>query len=129
MKHLTIIALFSVALFATSCKHSKNAQTSNEETSASETAKFSWIDDYVAKAQKNELEQNPTEIKEYTFNGETVYLSIMPCCDRLNIIHSVTGEELCKTGGITGKGDNKCPEFYKEAKLIKTIWNAESGKD
>ena len=49
----------------------------------------------------------------------------MPCCDFFNEVY----DDKCKLlgspdGGFTGKGDGKLPDFFKEAKNEKLIWEA-----
>ena len=62
-------------------------------------------------------------IIRYSYNDKTVYYFRMPCCDQLNVLYDETGKEICKPdGGITGKGDGKCPDFNANKKDPKQIW-------
>lgn len=69
--------------------------------------------------------QQPQKIVEYLYKGKKVYYVVMPCCDFFNEVY----DEKCKLlgspdGGFTGKGDGKLPDFFKEAKNEKLIWEA-----
>jgi hypothetical protein len=67
---------------------------------------------------------NPrARISEYEYDGKKVYLLIKPCCDQYNELYDANCNYVCApSGGITGKGDGKCPEFDANAKFIKVIW-------
>ena len=73
-------------------------------------------------AQKHE---QPQKVVEYQYKGKKVYYVVMPCCDFFNEVY----DDKCKLlgspdGGFTGKGDGKLPDFFKEAKNEKLIWEA-----
>ena len=73
---------------------------------------------------KNEPEEAPVRIDEYLYNGQQVYLFMGPCCDNYDVLYDKNCKEICApTGGFSGRGDGKCPDFTKESKLIRTIWN------
>ena len=64
-----------------------------------------------------------TEILEYRYNNQTVYLFGSACCDRLNFLYDVNCRQLCApTGGISGQGDGRCNDFIQNAVLVKTVW-------
>jgi len=72
-------------------------------------------------------EQNPPlEIWRYTYNGELVYLTRADCCDQYDQLYLSDCTLLCaSSGGITGKGDGKCPDFYDQASNPQLVWKAE----
>jgi hypothetical protein len=73
--------------------------------------------------------ERPLQVDEYIYNGRTVYLFTAPCCDQFNMLYDDKCNVLCAaSGGFTGRGDGKCPDFLKEAKHIKTIWKNSSSK-
>jgi len=74
-------------------------------------------------AQKHE---QPQKVVEYLYKGKKVYYVVMPCCDFFNEVY----DDKCKLlgspdGGFTGKGDGKLPDFFKEAKNEKVLWEAQ----
>ncbi len=65
----------------------------------------------------------PGEINEYEFKGKRVYLITAPCCDRYIELVDENCNQICSpSGGFSGKGDMKCPEFSKEAKHVRLVW-------
>jgi len=65
----------------------------------------------------------PQRVIEYSYKGKKVYYITMPCCDFFNEVY----DDKCNLmgapdGGFTGRGDGKLPDFAKEAKDEKIIW-------
>lgn len=73
---------------------------------------------------EQELPPNPPlQIEEYLYKGKKTFLFTADCCDFFNTLYDDSCKMICApTGGITGKGDWNCPDFAKEATLVKTIW-------
>lgn len=72
---------------------------------------------------KQEPPDLPIKVDEYLYKGNTVYLFTADCCDRYDLLFDGNCQHLCApSGGFTGGGDNKCPDFEKEAKLVKELW-------
>lgn len=66
---------------------------------------------------------NYHSIDAYTYNGKTVYLLTSECCDFYNILLDENCNVLCApSGGITGKGDGGCADFFAKASFVKQIW-------
>jgi hypothetical protein len=77
----------------------------------------------LVKIQNNQLENAPIQIDEYEMNGKKVYLYTADCCDQYNVLVDENCKGFCSpSGGITGKGDGKCVDFNKTAKLIRNIY-------
>jgi hypothetical protein len=54
-------------------------------------------------------------------NGQFLFSS--DCCDNYNILLDENcNYNLRPFGGFTGKGDMKCKDFYRKAKLVKLVW-------
>lgn len=65
----------------------------------------------------------PITIYQYSYNGEKVYHISAPCCDRYSTLYNVECEVVCHPdGGITGKGDGKCTDFYEKSINKILIW-------
>lgn len=99
---------------------SSNTQTDN--MAALPTCIKNKIDSFKV-AQKHE---QPQKVVEYQYKGKKVYYVVMPCCDFFNEVY----DDKCKLlgspdGGFTGKGDGKLPDFFKEVKNEKVIWEAQ----
>ena len=67
---------------------------------------------------------NPPEfVASYTYQGHLVYYISPRCCDQYSVLYDSTGAELCAPdGGITGRGDGRCPEFVAQRTNEKILW-------
>jgi hypothetical protein len=68
----------------------------------------------------------PKEVWRYTYQAETVFLVAPHCCDQYISVYSSKCVLICSpSGGFSGKGDGKCPDFYQDAKEGLLLWKAE----
>ncbi len=112
---MKIITLFIISIFLLgACANCKKSNTSSDSSKKD----LNWFQSKKEGAIKEGYE----EISSYLYQGDTVYLFVPPCCDRFSELYTSTGSLICHpSGGITGKGDGQCPDFFKEAKKIKTF--------
>ncbi len=76
------------------------------------------IDDELAAP----LADPPAELTRYSYRNQTVYFLQRSCCDIPSKLFDESGKEICEPdGGLTGMGDGKCPDFFKERKDEKLI--------
>ncbi|WP_026879775.1 DUF6970 domain-containing protein [Hymenobacter norwichensis] len=68
--------------------------------------------------------QNPAaRIYEYQYDGRTVYTISADCCDQFNTLYDECLNPICApSGGITGRGDGKCPDFAAKATNERLVW-------
>jgi Domain of unknown function (DUF6970) len=118
MRTLILILISSILL---QCHSQKNVNTDEGDTGIPVWLQEK-IDTYVAKP----VENPPIEIHKYEYNGQTTYYITAPCCDQFSALYDKDGKIICSPdGGITGKGDGKCPEFREKAKHVKLVWKDE----
>lgn len=68
----------------------------------------------------------PASIWQYEYNGQVVYFIPQHCCDMQSILLDGNCKTVCiPDGGITGKGDGTCPDFFSSRKNEKLIWQDE----
>jgi len=87
------------------------------------TARPAWLKARIA-AVLAERKRNPaTHVYSYQFKGQKVYYITAPCCDQYSEVLDTKGRLVCNPdGGITGKGDGKCPDFDKNKTNEKLVW-------
>ena len=67
--------------------------------------------------------QNPSgKLYEYDYQGKKVYLFVPPCCDQISKLYDSDCNLLCQSGGITGRADSVCQDFYATRQNEKLIW-------
>lgn len=106
-----ILLILAVPLIAVSdCNKSKQATPSCIEQKIKEI--------------KAEAKWNPPgEVNEYIYQDRHVYLVTSNCCDQYILLYDDHCNIICApSGGITGKGDGKCADFYEKAKQIGIVW-------
>jgi hypothetical protein len=66
-----------------------------------------------------------SSIKKYTYNDQTVYYFSPSTYDGMSKLYDKNHNFICAPdGGITGKGDNKCPDFFSAKSQEQTIWSS-----
>lgn len=87
------------------------------------TARPGWLQARI-QAVLAERKRNPiTRILSYRYRSQTVYFQSAPCCDQPSYVFDTKGRVLCQPeGGLTGKGDGKCPDFDKNKTEEKLVW-------
>jgi hypothetical protein len=128
MKYFLILLM--LPLFSNSeCgnkKNAKEAKTDSVVVKQPEPVKDSLpacVRGLINKAMNEQPPTTPLQVDEYSFNSKTVYLVTPPCCDFFNEVYDDSCKIICApSGGITGKGDGKCPDFFKSATFVKTLW-------
>lgn len=74
---------------------------------------------------KEPVRNPPAEVWKRETESNTYYYFNSPCCDQYNYLYDENCEVICApSGGFTGKGDQKCPEFNGELKRL-LIWKDE----
>ncbi|MGV3588713.1 MAG: DUF6970 domain-containing protein [Adhaeribacter sp.] len=110
MKKATIHFLF-LALF-TSCQ--------NDEIPQGLPA---CVKDKISQYKNNPNQNPPAQIWQYQYKGQTVYYVPPACCDQFGELYDQNCNLICyPDGGITGRGDGKCEDFFATRQHEKLIW-------
>jgi hypothetical protein len=104
---------------------SKDSVSSTEGTSSVPVCIKAKIDSI----KKLPLWNPPAEIYEYEYKGSKVYMLSAPCCDFFTTVVDANCNYICApSGGFTGQGDRKCPQFIVDAKKLRLVWRDERAK-
>src|SRR5687767_7516823 len=88
-----------------------------------QTCKKESLPTCIESMTKGNTSDIPLRIDEYEYNGGRVFYVTEECCDKFNPVYDGSCQMICApSGGITGKGDGKCPDFASHARFVKTIW-------
>ena len=110
---------------ATPALTNPNAANSVPERTAEvdTTARPAWLKARIAAVLAERKGNPPTFIYRYQYGGQLVYYITAPCCDQYSQLYDTKGKLLCQPdGGITGRGDGKCPDFDKKKTNEKLVW-------
>ena len=59
----------------------------------------------------------------YHYDGRTVYYLPPHCCDQYSDLLDENCKVICHPdGGLTGRGDGKCPDFFTKATDRELVW-------
>ena len=82
-----------------------------------------WVDELIRKFQSEPAGNPPQSIWRYDYNGQTVYYVPSQCCDQFSALYDAGGREICAPdGGLTGRGDGRCPDFFTKRTNEKLVW-------
>lgn len=109
------ILILMGANFLTSCNSAHKASGKSEIPTC--------IQQKIQSMEKEVARESPISITSYTYQQQTVYYIVSPCCDQYNTVL----DSECKVlghpdGGFTGKGDGTMSGFSQEAANEKLIW-------
>ncbi|NQY11476.1 MAG: hypothetical protein HRT71_18410 [Flavobacteriales bacterium] len=81
------------------------------------------IEDKIKDISEEDVWSTPAIIYSYQFDGQTVYYFPSRCCDATSYVYSEDCYHLCSPGGgLSGDGDNLCPDFFDNATEATIIW-------
>ncbi len=82
-----------------------------------------WLQALIAQIESEPVTNPPSSIVRYRYQGATVYFRPSRCCDVPSDLFSEAGELLCHPdGGITGRGDGRCPDFFTARTDEQPVW-------
>lgn len=109
----TAFIVLALALFASGCK------PEIEELP-------SCIDALVQQAENGKDEYDALQIIEYEYQNDRYYLVASGCCDRFDPLFDSDCHEICNpSGGFSGGGDGKCPDWVENLTDGVIIWERE----
>ncbi len=92
-------------------------------SAATQSSNPAWVDQLVQKFQSDPVGNPPLSIWKYEYNGQAVYYVPAHCCDIPSTVYDSQGTVLCSPdGGLTGKGDGKCSDFFDTRTGEQLIW-------
>ena len=84
------------------------------------------IQDEINKILAEPVANPPASVWQYDYMGQLVYYIPPQCCDVPSKLMDANCTFMCSPdGGLTGKGDGKCPEFYDKRTNEQLVWKDE----
>jgi uncharacterized protein DUF6970 len=82
-----------------------------------------WLDSLIRELSNAPVANPPASIARYEYKGEVVYYLPPRCCDIQGNVYQLDGRLLCHPdGGLSGRGDGRCPDFLSERKNERVVW-------
>ncbi len=84
---------------------------------------LAWLDSLIKTWQSEPVGNPPRSVYSYDYKGQTVYYVPPQAGDQYSQLYDTQGNLICAPdGGLTGKGDGKCPDFASQASNKVLIW-------
>lgn len=112
---LTLQAALLSSLFFSCC---------TQKHSTKENQIPDWLKKEISSFESVDVKNSPGQIQSFKYNSNLVYYVSQPaCCDQYSALYDESGNIICHPdGGITGKGDGKCSDFFELRAEMKVIW-------
>jgi hypothetical protein len=82
-----------------------------------------WVDLLIGQFKAEPVGNPPQSIWRYEYHGQVVYFVPAQCCDMYSTLYDEGGIVICAPdGGIDGKGDGRCEDFFSERTGEQLIW-------
>ena len=82
--------------------------------------------DQIRKMQADPVANPPASVWRYDYLGQVVYYIPPECCDEPSTLSDENCNYICSPdGGLTGKGDGKCSEFFDKRTNEQLVWKDE----
>ena len=82
-----------------------------------------WVTALVRQLESEPVANPPAYVARYDYKGQDVYFVPQRCCDMMSVVYSSDAAIVCHPdGGITGKGDGRCADFFIERRNERIVW-------
>ncbi len=113
--------LFILTSIVFSCKPGISPQITERATANAQAGP--WLAQLIQDLEHGKPANPPAKIYRYTYNDQEVYYLTGRCCDIPSKLYNMNGKLLCEPdGGITGRGDGQCPDFFERRTNETLIW-------
>jgi hypothetical protein len=83
----------------------------------------SWVTALIHQLETEPVANPPALVARYEYKGQDVYFVPQRCCDIMSVVYSSGGAIMCHPdGGLTGKGDEMCADFFVERRNERIVW-------
>ena len=116
---LRFLAIFVLMILIAGCA----VDNSGRLPQASQPSNPAWVDELIQKSSTDPVANPPLSVWKYEYNGQAVYFVPAHCCDIPSTLYDAQGTVICSPdGGLAGKGDGKCSDFFDTRTGEQLIW-------
>jgi hypothetical protein len=81
------------------------------------------VDRLITEFETSSKTNPPASIWRYEYRGLAVFYVPPSCCDIPGELYDSNGNLICgPDGGISGRGDGRCPDFFRERTEELRVW-------
>ena len=104
-----------LALIVGGCRSEMRSQRPADEPA--------WLTKLIREFEQQPVANPPLSVREFQYRGQRVYYVPPQCCDVPSTLYDSTGAVLCSPdGGMTGRGDGKCADFFQAREQERRVW-------
>ena len=82
-----------------------------------------WVTALIRQLESEPVANPPAFVARYDYKGQDVYFVPQRCCDVMSVVYNSDGAIMCHPdGGLTGKGDGKCADFFALRRNERIVW-------
>ena len=82
-----------------------------------------WVTKLILKYEREPVGNPLQSIWRYEYKNKIVYYVPAQCCDQFSSLFDKDGNLICAPdGGLSGRGNGGCSDFFTERKNEKLIW-------
>jgi hypothetical protein len=82
-----------------------------------------WVMALISQLGTQPVANPPAFVARYEYKGQEVYFVPQRCCDVMSVVYRSDGAVMCHPdGGINGKGDGMCADFFADRQDERIIW-------
>ena len=124
--HVNLLKLPALGLLAilisASCQQN-STKTTTEKTVMNQDKNPEWLQRKITAFEQDKPANPPVKIYRYLYHFQEVYYITGRSGDIPSEVYTLQGQQLCQPdGGITGRGDGKCPDFFESRTDEKLVW-------
>ena len=82
-----------------------------------------WVTALIRQLESQPVAIPPAFVARYDYKGKDVYFVPQRCCDIMSVVYNSDAAIVCHPdGGVTGKGDEMCADFFVERRNERIVW-------
>ena len=82
-----------------------------------------WVTALIRQFETEPVSSRPAFVARYDYKGQDVYFVPQRCCDIMSVVYRSDAAIMCHPdGGIAGKGDGRCADFFAERRNERIVW-------
>lgn len=124
--HSILKAYLSIPLLVLAlagCKTGESTETDPPIEQQPVAGADEWLNNLIQQLRQEKAANPPAKIYRYTYQDKVVYYLSGRCCDVPGKLYDIDGNVICEPdGGITGRGDGRCTDFFDERTDEVLIW-------
>ena len=87
-----------------------------------------WVMALIRQLETEPAANPPGFVARYDYKEQDVYFVPQRCCDIMSVLYRSDGSVACHPdGGLTGRGDGQCADFFRERRNEQIIWRDARG--